>query len=204
MSESEIQEKKTKLSETLVKLERLKGEVIGELHKVLPSYLENSVSDVIQDNHDLIKSIPNDRLKKLKENITNAIPRTVNDVIARLTSSDDWFKCREDRSYSNEISTSPLWRIVQSIDTPLLPILESEKLNIGSATGNFWRSSRIMPLNWDWLYGGGYTRVGESKLYGLDKEYSETLRDYCVYQDSIIQLEEGKKKRAASERWKTI
>src|SRR5439155_21440243 len=204
MSESEIQEKKKKLSEARLKLEQLKEEVTTEVQRVLPSYLERKVNDLIRDNHDLISSMPRDRLRRLKESIDAAIPKDVKDTIYTLKASDDWFKCRSDRSHSSEIQSSPLWKIIESIERPLLPLLESENLKVGKSSGGFQRSSSIMPVNWDWLYVPDYGPTGESKLYNLDKEYSETLKDYCGYQDSIAQLEEEKRKRAASERWKTI
>ena len=204
MSEAEIQEKKKKLSDARSKLEHLKEEVIAELQQVLPTYLERKVNDVIRDNHALVFSMPKDQLRRLKESIDAAIPEDVKDVIDALRASDAWFKCRKDRSRFDEIHSSSLWKIIESVDRPLLPLLEGESLKIGKTSGGFQRSSSIMPVNWDWLYGPDYGPTGESRLDKLDQEYSETLTEYCGYQDSIAQLEEERKKRAASERWKTV
>ncbi len=204
MSESEIQEKRKEFSDARTKLEQLKEEITTELQRVLPSYLERKVNDLIRDNHDLISNMPKDRLRRLKESIDAAIPNDVKGVIEALKASDDWVKCRRGRSHFNEILSSPLWKIIESIDRPLLPLLEAENLKIGKASGGFQRSSSIMPVHWNWLYVPEYGPVGETKLNNLDKEYSETLNDYCGYQESIAQLEEEKRKRAASERWKTI
>ncbi len=137
MSEAEIQEKKKKLSDARSKLEHLKEEVIAELQQVLPTYLERKVNDVIRDNHALVFSMPKDQLRRLKESIDAAIPEDVKDVIDALRASDAWFKCRKDRSRFDEIHSSSLWKNIESVDPPLLPLLEGESLKIGKTSGAF-------------------------------------------------------------------
>lgn len=205
MSEAEIQQQKEKISQAHSKLEKLKEEVVAELQRVLNPYLDRKVNDVMRENHSLVADIQEAKLRQLKTDINNKIPIIVTDTISNLRQSNEWFKCHPNVSTFGEIHSSPMWKIVEAVDSQLLPILKRENLNVGERHSGGWHaSSSIVPLNWDWLYEKAYTHPEESKLSQLDRQYSETLKEYCMNQDRLGNLEVEKKKRAASDRWKSL
>ncbi|SRR5713101_1018213 len=198
MRELDIEEARTQLSNVREKLERKKGETIDELEEALPLYLEWEVNRIISENHDVSRQIPDDRLRKLKASLNEASSKIVSDVISQLRASDEWLKCGEQTMHFRFIRDSPLWKMIQSIDKPLIPILGSENFNTQDKHP-MGRSSVIAPLNWN-FFQAPYDKL----LDALDKQYSEFMTEYCNLGREIHRLEEDKKRQDASSRWKSL
>jgi hypothetical protein len=198
MSGLSIEQAKAKLLEARKILERKEEEIIGELKGTMPVYLEWKVNEIMEDNADLVRQIPDERLKALKRNINEAIPKAVDDIVSRLRKSDEWLKCGDQSFLFHFIGSSPLWKVVQSIEQSLLPIFRSEKFDILDKYP-VGRSSTIAPLSWN-----SFPEPYDKRLQALDDEYSKMMNEYCGTSRELQRLELVKKRQDTSARWKSL
>lgn len=193
--DGKISQAKQSLDIAKGELDEIKNLIIKELKNALPNFLNKGIGELVEKQHEIVITTPEEVIKKMKEELRQVISKKTSDAIRKMQTSDEWYKCREyEESHSNGISTeSGLWRDIKSIASPIAETLEKYKFN--TPIDVFGDYEYITPHNLSFL--------GESSK-DLDEKLARKKEEYCKFQKNFDELVIQQKKQLARKKWESI
>ena len=192
--EKQIEQVQERLDNGKREVENIKNEFISKLKEILPCYLEKKIGEVMERNADKVLDTEEHELREMRTQLNEIIPQDVQDIISKLSSSEDWFKCRENEElFSRGVELdSEIWRIIESIDEPITKILSGH--GIETHRDSFTHRSEISPVNWSWF---------DSEIFKqLNSKLVEAKKSYCGYLKQLEDLKAKLKRQKAGEKWR--
>jgi len=202
--ETEMSDIRVYLDGSTKRLESIIGRIIQGLEAdIFPDFVKRRIDLLMRENADRVLRMSEEDLGKLKAELKEAISKSIVDVIGELRRSKEWFTCEEEeklRSYGIRLS-SDLWKIFQSIDKPIAPVLQKHGLDVYLSSENRTDDRTILkPINWSWFI----TFTASKELEDLNTVLANEKTEYCKRVRSLQELEEEQKKEKALRKWRTV
>jgi len=200
--ESEIRETKKYLDASSKRLKTVINKIVQGLEaEIFPSFIQRRIDLLMMGNTDSLQQMSDEELENLKAELKIVVSKSIADVVAELKQSKEWFTCEEGeelRSYGIRLSPE-LWEIFQSIDRPIVPVLEKYGLNVYLSLDNRTEKRSVLkPINWSWFI----TYTSSKELEDQNTVLANEKTEYCKCVRRLQELEEEEKKERALKRWK--
>lgn len=194
--ENEIAIAEKKLNDAKNGLIEIKDRMIQEIEKALPTFLDNAISRLIEEQHETVINMPEENLRKLKEELRQVISENVARIASTLKASVEWFECGEyESTRSDGISlSSDLWRTIKSIAFPVAKTLEKYGIRV-PAEPVFHGYRHITPINASYL---GKT------VEDLRSVLASAKTGYCKFKEERDSLVLKRKKELAKKKWEAL
>lgn len=177
--------------------------LIQRLEEIFPVFFDSAIERVISNNADRILDLPAGDIGKLREELNQEKPNTIQDLFNALRSSQDWLQCPlpHTSSSSDPIGLSginydgSIWKLIEGYSRRVSEIFSRYDLKVHSPIGLWdYQKDLLKPLH-------GFFEIHKLKEFNdaLGKAHSE----YCNMRSRIESFEQELKQARALEKFQS-
>jgi len=175
-------------------IEDVRNEILNELQKAYPDYIERGIEMFIKGCPDVFLDSTDRTLKDLRSEIETTVPGAIAGVVAELKQSEEWFGCEEGDEYHSEgvRLDSNLWKRIESVSQNVVELFEKHGIKVPK--GAFGDYRYITPLNWSWF---------GKQFEDLNSRLASAKEEYCRQKKELERLSGELRQKKALGKWKS-